>query len=944
MYAFSFIPRWLRRKISPFLVSAVAGSAAVPAVQYVPERAAWAEPNGDRAAAEKMPNGAEAAEEAKETQQAREKKERQAAFLSGLEEAVYEEAGNLLYRPLPAAGHDNERHERVTDVKHSLDGKQLRVTTSGGNRYHALHDLPHGTTISLDPFVVEELEKKYSSRRLFFGYDAHGLPAYFFRLRNQQGGFRENRAVQTGDFFNKLEMDKEYRLKDSILSDRRADDEDKAPPSAGLFRLLLNTRPDFTRETFCFSAGKILPALARENLRQAYETTDWAFSCIPPALRSVLLKKQQQHQEEMPFAHEHLAHVYDALAAAFSSFNTRYTQKTPDESALLDFVYRTKPEDRKSVLQLLAQTGLSLHDAISFENVSLSPDGTRVARLDLSGEGMAELDPAIGELDALQELDISGNNLRVLPPELGTLRLRALDARNNQLNALPAELGAMRTLERLRLGRNNLGETPPTFSGLASLVELDLSANLFYSLPLPIGELKELRTLNLEGNRLRTVSLSGYKLPSLEELNMRGNHSEELTIGPETRLPSLKKLNAAFNELRMVPPELASSAPQLVHLDLSDNHLSGLPDSFTQMRNLRYLDVHRNQNLALSADFFQQLPLLETYMGKNHSCNKVPEIVGTRLVCGYPISRANYHAVYAAQMPVSLTGYFRSSFAPFELFQGMEIKASAFPLGWHYDFNGGVQSLSLPLVRDWQVQQEVFTSFAHAHTAQILLPHIRGRMGVELGRGAYAELVAGIKGYDVSVNQQGDSLTLRKSRYALDITESFETGTGVGQAGVGFLLQLADDQLAVHGEYVGEAGFSASARYIQRVQEKKNNKEASSKKDITLHADNVRAHHLRLLVNYQPVPYLFLQTGMESSGNAGLLCRAGGCRGDFGDERRVLGIGYVSLPRDFGVILSAGFEQERVHAGPIGYEANQMMVRAGILFRTHQKAALIPEM
>ncbi len=58
--------------------------------------------------------------------------------------------------------------------------------------------------------------------------------------------------------------------------------------------------------------------------------------------------------------------------------------------------------------------------------------------LDLSGEGLTILPPDIGDLTALTTLDLGGNQLTALPPEIGDLtNLTYLDLRNNQLTALP---------------------------------------------------------------------------------------------------------------------------------------------------------------------------------------------------------------------------------------------------------------------------------------------------------------------------------------------------------------------------------------------------------------------------------------------------------------------------------------------------------------------------
>ncbi len=60
--------------------------------------------------------------------------------------------------------------------------------------------------------------------------------------------------------------------------------------------------------------------------------------------------------------------------------------------------------------------------------------------LDLSGEGLTELPPEIGQLSQLQVLGLSDNQLTELPPEIGQLsQLQGLDLRSNQLTELPPD-------------------------------------------------------------------------------------------------------------------------------------------------------------------------------------------------------------------------------------------------------------------------------------------------------------------------------------------------------------------------------------------------------------------------------------------------------------------------------------------------------------------------
>ena len=60
--------------------------------------------------------------------------------------------------------------------------------------------------------------------------------------------------------------------------------------------------------------------------------------------------------------------------------------------------------------------------------------------LDISGNQLSPLPPEVGDFAQLVRLDVSQNNLRELPPEICKLHhLRVLVAKHNRMKGLPAE-------------------------------------------------------------------------------------------------------------------------------------------------------------------------------------------------------------------------------------------------------------------------------------------------------------------------------------------------------------------------------------------------------------------------------------------------------------------------------------------------------------------------
>ncbi|MEL6938273.1 MAG: COR domain-containing protein [Cyanobacteria bacterium J06598_1] len=161
--------------------------------------------------------------------------------------------------------------------------------------------------------------------------------------------------------------------------------------------------------------------------------------------------------------------------------------------------------------------------------------------LDLAGEGLSELPPEIGRLTQLKTLilgrwdpetsSLLGNNLKTLPEAIGMLReLRSLNLMDNQLTALPEIFGQLKSLTSLYLSNNQLSALPEGIGQLKSLTALDLWNNQLSALPEGIGQLKSLTALDLSNNQLTALPKWFNVFENLNSLDLRGN---PLPIPPE---------------------------------------------------------------------------------------------------------------------------------------------------------------------------------------------------------------------------------------------------------------------------------------------------------------------------------------------------------------------------------------------------------------------------
>lgn len=153
------------------------------------------------------------------------------------------------------------------------------------------------------------------------------------------------------------------------------------------------------------------------------------------------------------------------------------------------------------------------------------------------------------EDDYQAPLEGKGNNISVLPPEIGRLgNLIVLDLTSNGLRGLPTEIGLLKKLRVLRLAYNQLTEIPVEVCHLTQLEELYLHSNQLGKLPAEIALLADLNTLLLDANDLIQVPLGIGRLRELKDLSIRGNPSLVVPPPEIADLPTSKILEY-LNEL-----------------------------------------------------------------------------------------------------------------------------------------------------------------------------------------------------------------------------------------------------------------------------------------------------------------------------------------------------------------------------------------------------------
>lgn len=193
--------------------------------------------------------------------------------------------------------------------------------------------------------------------------------------------------------------------------------------------------------------------------------------------------------------------------------------------------------------------------------------------LDLSSNFIFGSIPAqLSRISNLQSLALDSNFFNGTVPTWLASNLTVLSLKNNHLKGeFPFSISQITTLTDLALAHNELSGKLPNLETLSSLHLLDLRENNFDS-KLPLMP-KSLATILLSKN------------------SFSGNIPEEFG-----KLNQLQYIDLSFNHLRGIPPSLLFSLPNISYLNLASNELSGtLSNDLNCGAKLGFVDISANK-------------------------------------------------------------------------------------------------------------------------------------------------------------------------------------------------------------------------------------------------------------------------------------------------------------------------------------------------------------
>lgn len=243
---------------------------------------------------------------------------------------------------------------------------------------------------------------------------------------------------------------------------------------------------------------------------------------------------------------------------------------------------------------------------------------------DLSDQGLTAVPPNLVAEKDLGIVNLSGNNLKNLPPEITRWdKLEKLDlsknyglrrTKANDNTSLPQEILTLVNLRELIISECNLQRLPPIIWQMTNLQVLDVSRNKINILVPEVGNLSNLKKINLKHTNITSLPPEIVYCQDLEEILLWGN---KITTLPET-LPELLKLKTLglnyrdfcgqmdamrekFLNTGQVKsdyiPQIVFDLPALESLDLEGTKINNMPE--TTNHGLRELNLSRNFLSAL---------------------------------------------------------------------------------------------------------------------------------------------------------------------------------------------------------------------------------------------------------------------------------------------------------------------------------------------------------
>lgn len=239
--------------------------------------------------------------------------------------------------------------------------------------------------------------------------------------------------------------------------------------------------------------------------------------------------------------------------------------------------------DQEEIIQvILNDVELNISNEIKSENQNVNNNKLKVntlnnilidikpiTELNLYNKGLTSFPMEILSFTELEILNLSFNQIEVIPEEIGNLKkLKILYLNHNQLSTLPESIGSLVHLEELMIERNNEN----------------------FVLPDTIQHLIKLKRIWLSD--LNKLPEGFWKLVNLEDAKLWSSNIQEIPSDIK-KFKNLKEICLRDNKLTSLPDEIFK-LKHLTYLSLGNNQFSSMSNKVNKLKNIDYLGLFGN--------------------------------------------------------------------------------------------------------------------------------------------------------------------------------------------------------------------------------------------------------------------------------------------------------------------------------------------------------------
>ena len=282
-----------------------------------------------------------------------------------------------------------------------------------------------------------------------------------------------------------------------------------------------------------------------------------------------------------------------------------------DKNAVRAIVAPTGPVDR--IVEFPQLRSLDLSGNRSIKRFDFLSQLAGLEKLYLADLELSEIPPQVASLQQLKTLFIGKNPIKDFALLAKLPELEDLGIEEMGLKKLPEQVLALKGLKVLGAYGNSI-TTIASLKKLPNLEQLFIADNQLTKIPKELKSLSRLRKLDLLNNYAITDEGVVGELQALEELSMGNSHKIGLLPRGIFGLRKLRTLKLVIHS-RMDHDDLGGLAAihkleNLESLTIHGAALTALPETFSQLKKLKKLDLKDNEKLV-DVDALRDLPALE---------------------------------------------------------------------------------------------------------------------------------------------------------------------------------------------------------------------------------------------------------------------------------------------------------------------------------------------